>query len=124
MSNHHGGDIPSSKFIEQFKNALNNGEGLTPQMEMQKLQDRLLKDSAKSGKTGDYPEGMYGPEDEGAVRFGIAADVRNNKVALNFGTPVAWMAMSPDQARNLGQALIKCAGTVEAGTVTRMVPVR
>jgi hypothetical protein len=55
------------------------------------------------GATGQFPEGKLNEADEGEIQFGITTD--NGKVVINFGTPVSWMGMNPEQARELGALL-------------------
>lgn len=53
----------------------------------------------KPGATGEFPEGQLGPRDEGELNIAIAADPDRNVVIMDFGKPVAWLAMEPDHAR-------------------------
>jgi hypothetical protein len=69
----------------------------------------------KIGPKHSFPDGKYGSHDEGALVFGLAADPENEKVVLHFGIEVSWIAMSPDQARQLGRALIQKAEEAAAG---------
>ena len=59
----------------------------------------------KLGATGEYPEGKLGNDDEGAIRLAVA-HTRDGLVRIDFGKPVAWLAMSAEQARSFGQLLI------------------
>lgn len=59
------------------------------------------------GATGRYPLGKIHRSDEGELQFGVT--LHEGKVILNFGKPVAWMAMEPTGARELGELLIKHA---------------
>lgn len=65
----------------------------------------LVESFERLGKTGKFPEGQYTNDDEGEIQFGVAADRANRKVIVDFGTPVAWMGMTPEQARELGLLL-------------------
>lgn len=67
--------------------------------------------SKKIGATGEFPEGKFHSSDEGALKFAVAN--RDGKVVLLFGTPVTWMAMGPEQAREVAQNLIKHASEAE-----------
>ena len=58
------------------------------------------------GATGRYPEGKLGEHDEGEIAFAVAADPKNKKVLIDFGKPVAFLGMNPDQAIALGEVLI------------------
>ena len=65
--------------------------------------------SKKFGATGKYPDGSYGRHDEGELRFGVARDNYGN-VRIDFGKPVAWMAMKPELAIELARLLLRHAG--------------
>ncbi len=66
-----------------------------------------LKPVPRLGGTGNYPDGKINKNDEGEIRFGVANV--DGKVILNFGKPVAWVGMNPDDARRLADMLIKKA---------------
>lgn len=68
---------------------------------------RLLDTTAFRGALGDFPEGKLTPTDEGAVQFAIGD--KDGKVVLDFGTPVAWVGMTPQQAADLAATLFKHA---------------
>ncbi len=59
------------------------------------------------GATGQHPEGRMTPADEGSIQFAIG--VKDGKVIVNFGTPVVWLGMGPEDAVQLAQNLIKHA---------------
>jgi len=63
------------------------------------------------GATGEYPRGNLGPGDEGGLGIAVGAYMTTlgPKVRVDFGTPVAWIGFDPDQARQLGETLIKHA---------------
>lgn len=56
-----------------------------------------------------WPEGRIAPEDDGQLAIMIAADFVKNVVMFEFGKPVAWLAMSPEQAKELGELMVKRA---------------
>jgi len=103
MANHYGGPTdPSGKrrrseIFEAFRKHYGEGDGAA------------MRPSIRLGKQNDYPAGMYGGSDEGAIGIGVAPDIDNARVVLNFGTPVAWLALEPEQAANLAQSLMKAA---------------
>jgi len=74
---------------------------------LEKLKQQLLDTSAFRGALGDFPEGQLTKMDEGAIQFAIG--VKDGKVVLDFGTPVAWVGMTPQQAADLGSLIIKRA---------------
>lgn len=63
----------------------------------------------KPGPTGDYPHGSLGPSDRGALQIGVAHDRKGN-VILNFGTPVDWIGMPPENAINFARLILRHAG--------------
>ena len=65
----------------------------------------------KLGKTGTYPLGKLGKDDEGDITMGVAAHEGN--VIINFGTPVSWFALPPKAARALAALLVTNAAKAE-----------
>lgn len=63
------------------------------------------------GPTGDHPNGRITPTDEGGIQFAVAS--KGNVVIIDFGKPVVWVGMPPDQARGLAELLIKHAAIVD-----------
>lgn len=91
----HHGSVPSDK-VKQF-------------LKMQeKLESKLRERRVEPlGKTSRYPEGKILPEDEGEIRIGFG--VKDGKVIIDFGGPVAWIGMTPQQALKMAQSLMDCA---------------
>lgn len=63
------------------------------------------------GPTGEYPEGKLNDTDEGALVVGVG--IRDGKVIIDFGTPVAWLGMRPDDAIDFARQLIETANKVK-----------
>lgn len=81
-----------------------------PRPERAKLLKELLERSANfRGALGDFPEGQLTKSDEGAIQFAIGE--KDGKVVLDFGTPVNWVGMNPQQAADLASTLLKHART-------------
>lgn len=59
------------------------------------------------GATGLHPQGKLTNQDEGGIQFKVG--VQNGKVILDFGNPVTWLGMPPEDAINLAESLIKRA---------------
>jgi len=59
------------------------------------------------GKIGTFPQGKVHKSDEGAIRLGVAADYEHGTVVVNFGTPVVWLALPPENARELALTILK-----------------
>lgn len=69
------------------------------------------------GPTGEHPNGRMTPTDEGGIRFAIGA--KNGAVVIDFGKPVAWVGMPPDQARQMAASLVRHADAIEGKGTTR-----
>lgn len=64
------------------------------------------------GATGQFPRGKHAPDDEGELRVGVThvgATIR-----VDFGKPVAWLAMSADEALVWAAAMRRRALMVKA----------
>lgn len=59
---------------------------------------------------GEYPRGRLNADDAGAVAIHLG--VESGKVRVDFPKPVAWFAMTGDEAMGLANALIKHARAV------------
>lgn len=59
------------------------------------------------GATGKFPDGKLCEHDEGEITFAIGH--REGQVVLDFGKPVAWVGMSPQQAIALAASLTQHA---------------
>ncbi len=77
---HHSSDVPDSALSDELK----------------ELFDDL-------GGTGEYPDGKIHDSDEGEIKFAVG--VKDAKVVIEFGKPVAWLGMHPRQAIALGTQL-------------------
>lgn len=84
---------------------------------IKKLED--LDGTTFRGATGDYPEGKITESDEGAIQFAVGHD--NGKVVLDFGTPVAWVGMNPQQAVELAHSLLEHARQCSDGVLTMKI---
>lgn len=62
------------------------------------------------GPTGQFPEGQLVDHDEGEIR--IAITTYQGKVIVNFGSPVAFIGFTPEQATEIGEMLIKHADSL------------
>jgi hypothetical protein len=66
------------------------------------LDDSLIA-SLKLGKTKQFPEGMLNKHDEGEIRLAIGQ--KDGKVVIDFGTPVAWIGFTAEQADDIANTL-------------------
>lgn len=105
MANHHDdGNFPRSELLESMLSDFKGARGRDESF----LEQRMIP-NVELGKQNDFPEGRYGPTDEGAIAFAFGHDAQNGKVFLDFNTPVKWMAMDPEQAVHLAEHLIQHA---------------
>lgn len=63
------------------------------------------------GATGNFPGGQLTSTDEGELALGVTA--YKGKVVMQFGKPIAWLGMSPEQARALALLLRQHANQIE-----------
>ncbi len=68
----------------------------------------------KFGATGKFPHGKLGDDDEGALKMAISG--RDGNVTINFGKPVAWLAMPPDQAITFASLIVAKANLLKRGS--------
>lgn len=68
-----------------------------------------LRRELELGATGDFPLGKLNADDEGALQIAIGRDEKTN-VVLNFGKPIAWVAMPPQDAVNFALTVLGHAG--------------
>jgi hypothetical protein len=57
------------------------------------------------GATGDFPRGKLNADDEGGLMLAIT--VRDQTLHIEFGKPVAWLAMSCDEAIRFAELIIQ-----------------
>jgi hypothetical protein len=62
------------------------------------------------GKLDQFPDGKLGPHDEGAIQLGVGE--MDGKVMIDFGTPVHWLGVSPQEAADLAMLIVARARAV------------
>jgi hypothetical protein len=60
------------------------------------------------GPTGNFPQGKVGPDDEGGLM--IQMTNWNGVVRIDFGAPVTWLGLPPDEAIEFAKKILKQAG--------------
>lgn len=78
-------------------------------------QSELLKrfQEEREGKAQrEFPQGRLSGDDDGSLTFKIGADAEKGVVAIEYSKPTMWVAMPPQEAINLAQALIKHARSI------------
>ena len=61
------------------------------------------KKQLELGATGKFPQGKLTENDEGELQFAVTT--YRGQVIINFGKPIEWAGLNPDQARMLADAL-------------------
>lgn len=64
---------------------------------------KMFGPNEELGATGQFPDGKMSNDDEGEIKFAIAHS--SEQVVVNLGKPVAWLAMSPQQAMDVADVL-------------------
>lgn len=73
----------------------------------EELRRKLLDTTSFRGALGTFPAGQLTGADEGAIQFGVTD--KDGKVILDFGTPVVWLGLEPQQAADLAASMLKHA---------------
>jgi hypothetical protein len=68
---------------------------------------------AQIGASGQHPFGKLGRDDEGELTVAVATDVRNGVVRMQFGKPVAWLALPASTCRGWAKMLLERADELE-----------
>ena len=61
------------------------------------------------GATGTFPMGKLNDDDQGGIKMAIAYDPIDGLVRVEFGKPVAWLGLPPNEAKALAAILLKKA---------------
>lgn len=69
----------------------------------------MSADDKKLGPTGQFPDGKLNADDEGEIQLGVTHDA-DGLVRVNFGKPIAWLAMPKETAIMFAHMLLKHAG--------------
>lgn len=62
-----------------------------------------MADEMKPGATGKFPQGKLREDDEGELR--VAMGTVDGKIVLDFGKPLKWVAMTPEEALTFASKL-------------------
>jgi hypothetical protein len=74
--------------------------------------------TVKLGATGRHPQGVLNSDDEGELQMAVAFDPLDGLVHVEFGKPVAWLALPPENAVALAKTLLKHASNGGPITLT------
>ena len=97
---HHGSEPSDAEEPKRFEDI----------QKCNKLMRDLLSTTGFKGALGEFPEGKLTKTDEGAIQFAIGE--KDGKVVIDFGTPVHWVGMTPQQAAEFASLLLKRAREV------------
>lgn len=97
---HHGQDP------KQFKDISGDFKEVTDPMALMK---KFTKPPMipNLGATGNFPDGKITDDDEGEIRIGITR--KDDTVVIDFGKPIAWIGFTKEQAKEIGETLIRRA---------------
>lgn len=84
-----------------------DGEQSAEFQRRQTLLRDLLNTTGFRGALGEHTHGHLTKSDEGAIQFAIGE--QDGKVVIDFGTPVHWLGMTPQQAADFASAVLKRA---------------
>ncbi len=79
-------------------------------MARNKLMRSLLDTTGFRGALGEFPQGQLTKSDEGSIQFAVGE--KDGKVVIDFGTPVHWLGMSPQQAAEFASFILRRAREV------------
>lgn len=116
MSNHSSDIDPemAKKFDDLFDKVVGKYKDKLEGKDRLAATDELMTDLGQKmglGATGEMPDGQLTERDQGELKLAVATIDR--KVIMNFGQPVAWIGLKPDQARAVAQALLTKADEAE-----------
>ena len=60
----------------------------------------------------EWPEGRIEGTDDGQIVFKLSSDPETGVIKVDFGKPVTWVGMSPNDAVQVAQLLIKHARSI------------
>lgn len=95
-------DPEMQKRMEELRDELR--EGSIADLEMQIKRAQL---SQNIGALHEHPEGKLTERDEGALQYAVAQT--GGKIIVNFGTPVSWVGMNPEDAEAFANSLMSKA---------------
>ena len=79
-------------------------------MSLTKKQRAAITDGI--GPSGDFPLGRYSDEDQGGLNAEVRYDQNKDRIVVDFGASITWLAMSREEALLFAQVLIqKCKDT-------------
>ena len=99
-----------------------HSEGMSPEMrklfEDQQSARARFQDQVDRRARRTFSEGRIGAADDGDLAFVIGRHPDKELVVVDFGKPVEWIALPPQQAIELAQSLIKHARAISTTPLT------
>lgn len=77
------------------------------QMSGEEFKKLFSKDESQPGATGKFPDGKIDALDEGEIRIRIG--VKDKRIIMEFGKPVASIGFTKDEAFAIGEQIIEIA---------------
>lgn len=100
-SAHHGGPMEN-----------NDGESVIELLRRQQALQQRFTEQVEGRAKRQWSEGRLNGKDDGDLAFAISADKEKQVVMLDFGKPVEWIGLPPQQAIELAQSLIQKARAI------------
>lgn len=93
-----------------------HNEGMSPELrklfEDQQAAMERFSDQVSGRAKRTWSDGRFGATDDGDLAFAIGPHTEHELVVIDFGKPVTFVAMPPQQAIEMAQALIKHARAI------------
>lgn len=93
-----------------------HSEGMSPEFrklfENQQAARQRLQEQIDGRAKRTFSGGRIGATDDGDLAFAVGTHPEKELVCIDFGKPVEWVAMQPQQAIELAQSLIKQARSI------------
>lgn len=93
--------------------AHHGSEQARPNPALDALMKRFLDQTEGRAKRA-YSEGRVGADDDGDLAMAVGHDIGARIVRVDFGKPVTWLGMPPEQAVGLAKLLIQHARAVSS----------
>lgn len=99
-----------------------HSEGMSPELrklfEDEKAARQRFSDQVAGRAKRSWSDGRLSATDDGDLAFAVGPHPEHELVVIDFGKPVEFVAMQPQQAIELAQALIKHARAIAKTPVT------
>ena len=89
-----------------------HGDGGPQESDVEKDLIQRFTEQIKGRAKRAYSQGRLNGDDLGDLAAVITTDADKEKIILDFGKPVTWLAMNADDAISLAQELIRRARTI------------